>query len=192
MPSRLLPSLSVLVLLFAVHAQAQQAMLMDAPRPSESSSSIALDRNALNRNASNQDALSQNNGFLTVGPAPMLAFAVAPAAQAKARSPRLNWLDWSGIGAAAALRVLDYTSTEKALAYPQYFHEDILPTALVKNKPGFAAFQAGTVALNFEAYRVLVKHHRRPLALMSQSLYVGAMSYQVGSNYQLLGTVPGR
>lgn len=175
MQNRLLSSLSVLVVLLAVHAQAQRAMLIDAPLPSESTSSLAA---------------NLNHESLTPGPAPMLAFAIAPEPQAKVRTPRLNWLDWSGIGAAAALRVLDYTSTEKALAYPQYFHENILPTALVKDKAGFAAFQAGTVAVNFEAYRVLVHHHRRTLALMSQSLYVGAMGYQVGSNYQLLGGIP--
>lgn len=176
MPNRLLPSLWILVVvLLAVHAQAQRVLLVDAPLASESSSSIAL---------------NHNNGSLALEPAPMMAFAVAPAPQPKVQTPRLNWLDWSGIGAAAALRVLDYTSTEKALAYPQYFHESILPTALVKNKPGFAAFQAGTVAVNFEASRVLVRHHRRQLALMSQSLYVGAMAYQVGSNYQLLGRIP--
>ena len=175
MPNRLLSSLSVLVVLLAVDAQAQRAMLIDAPLPSESTSSLAA---------------NLNHESLTPGPAPMLAFAVTPEPQAKIQAPPLNWLDWSGIGAAAALRVLDYTSTETALTYPQYFHENMLPTALVKNKPGFAAFQAGTVALNFEAYRVLVRHHRRSLALMSQSLYVGAMGYQVGSNYQLLGRIP--
>jgi len=179
MRSRLLPSLSILVVLLAVQAQAQRAMLIDAPLPSESTSSLAANLNP-----------ALNQGSLTPEPAPMFAFAVAPEPQAKVQAPRLNWLDWSGIGAAAALRVLDYTSTEKALVYPQYFHENMLPTALVKNKPGFAAFQAGTVAVNFEAYRVLVWHHRRPLALMSQSLYVGAMAYQVGSNYQLLGRIP--
>jgi hypothetical protein len=95
------------------------------------------------------------------------------------------------LGAAASLRVLDFTSTEKALSQPQYFHEAILPQALVKNKPGFAAFQAGTVVLNYGAYRLLVRHHMRSVAQVSQYVYVGAMTFQVAHNYQLLGSVAG-
>jgi hypothetical protein len=121
---------------------------------------------------------------------PMGVYPVERAPEASEKGPRLNALDWSMLGAAASLRVLDFTSTEKALSEPQYFHEAILPQALVKNKPAFAAFQAGTVALNYEAYRLLVRHHMRSLAQVSQYVYVGAMTFQVAHNYQLLGDAP--
>lgn len=170
MQAPFLPFLSVLALSFAFHSQAQQITLIEAPTPVESASSLA----------------SAANG------APSEAFAVAPITAVREKPPRLKLLDWSGIGAAAALRVLDYTSTEKAMEYPQYFHEDILPKALVKNKPAFAAFQASTVAVNYGAYRLLVRHNLRPLAEVSQYLYVGVMSFQVASNYQLLGRIPAR
>jgi len=107
-------------------------------------------------------------------------------------TPRLKALDWSMLGASAALRVLDYASTEKALTQPLYFHEAVLPRALVENKPGFAAFQAGTVVLNYEAYRLLVRHRMRSLARVSQYMYVGGMTFQVAHNYQLLGQVPAK
>jgi hypothetical protein len=104
--------------------------------------------------------------------------------------PRLHFLDWAMLGAASTLRVLDYTSTEQALSHPQYLHEAILPTALVSNKPAFAAFQAGTVVVNYVAYRLLVRRHLRSLARASQYVYVSAMTWQVAHNYQLIGRVP--
>jgi len=109
----------------------------------------------------------------------------------KPHRPGLNWLDWSGLAAAATLRGLDYYTTEKALEYPRYAHEAQLPEALVKNKPAFAAFQAGTVVLNYGAYRLLVRHNMRSLARASQFVYVGIMTGQVASNYQVLGRIPG-
>jgi hypothetical protein len=110
--------------------------------------------------------------------------------QLKEQRPGMGFLDWSMLGAAATLRVLDYTSTEKALGEPQSFHEAMLPNALVKNKPAFAAFEAGTVGLNYVAYRFLVRHDKRSLARASQYLYVGIMTFQVAHNYQLLGNAP--
>jgi hypothetical protein len=112
------------------------------------------------------------------------------APQAQEKAPGLKVMDWTLLGASAALRVLDYTSTEKALSEPQYYHEAMLPEALVKNKPAFAAFQAGTVAVNFEAYRFLVHHNKRSLARAAQYVYVGAMTFQVAHNYQTLGQTP--
>lgn len=117
-------------------------------------------------------------------------YTIVHAPQPRQTRPRLHVLDWSMIGAAATLRVLDYTSTEEALAHPQYYHEAILPQELVKSKPAFAAFQAGTVALNYGAYRLLVRHNLRSLARASQYLYVGIMAGQVAHNYQLLGEMP--
>jgi hypothetical protein len=112
------------------------------------------------------------------------------APQVEEKKPRLNILDWSMLGAAATLRVLDYTSTEKALTEPQYYHEAELPQGLVKNKPAFAAFEAGTVAVNYGAYRFLVRHNRRSLARAAQFVYVGAMTFQIAHNYQTLGQTP--
>jgi hypothetical protein len=104
--------------------------------------------------------------------------------------PRLKMLDWSLIGAASMLRVLDYTSTEKALSDPSHFREAMLPTALVENKPAFAAFQAATIGVDYTAYRLLVRHHKRGLARIAQFAYVGGMAFQVTRNYQQIANVP--
>lgn len=122
------------------------------------------------------------------GSATPMGFVIA--APSQPRTPRLHLFDWTLLGAAATLRVLDYTSTEKGLADPAHFHEAILPTALVENKLAFAAFEAGTVAVNYGAYRLLVRHNMRSLARMGQYLYVGIMTAQVAKNYQFLGEVP--
>ncbi|MGB9030684.1 MAG: hypothetical protein WCC27_11240 [Acidobacteriaceae bacterium] len=172
-----IPSLAALflpVLAFTCAAacpaqDAQTAMLVNAPAPSE-----------------------------TVTPAPPAepgsssALGVFPVQnpQLKEKPPGMGLLDWSMLGAAATLRVLDYTSTEKALSEPQSFHEAMLPDALVKNKPAFAAFQVGTVGLNYLGYRLLVRHDKRSLARAAQYLYVGVMTFQVAHNYQLLGNPP--
>lgn len=145
--------------------------LVDAPSPVVESSSSLL-----------AEPAGGSAGYMPVQQVPL------PGAEQK---PRLHLYDWSMIGAAAILRGLDYTSTESAMARPQYFHEDILPTALVKSKPGFAAFQAGTVALNYGAYRLLVRHNLRSLARASQYMYVGVMTFQVAHNYQTLSDFPG-
>ncbi len=143
-----------------------------------------------------------SSSSLVDAPAPVLTgFASEPADPAMGvypvQSPEairkdrgFHALDWGLLGAATATRVLDFTSTESALSQPQYFHEAVLPSALVKNKPAFAAFQAGTVAVNYEAYRFLVHHNMRSIARVSQYMYVGVMTFQVAHNYQLLGTVP--
>ena len=160
----------VLSLWVAARCPAQQtAMLVNAPLPT-----------AAVANAQPGEAFSSS------------AMGVYPvrAPQVQEKTPGMNFLDWSMLGAAATLRVLDYTSTEKALSEPQYYHEAMLPEALVKNKPAFAAFEAGTVALNYEAYRFLVHHNKRSLARASQYLYVGVMTFQVAHNYQTLGQTP--
>jgi hypothetical protein len=94
--------------------------------------------------------------------------------------------DWILLGAVAPLRYLDYRSTVEALAQPSLFHEVELPAALVGNHAGFAAFEASTVVANYYVYRVLVRHHRRTLARLCQSINVGALAWTVGHNYQLL------
>jgi len=162
----LLPVLSLVVV---SRSSAQNALLVDAPAPSVAAAS-----------AQPGDPYSSS------------AMAVYPVQrpEVKEKAPGLHLLDWSMLGAATALRVLDYTSTEKALTEPQYYHETILPQALVKNKPAFAAFEGGTVAVNYEAYRFLVRHNLRSLARVSQYVYVGAMTFQVAHNYQTLGQKP--
>lgn len=104
--------------------------------------------------------------------------------------PRLKTLDWSLLGAASVLRILDYTSTEQAMADPSHFREAMLPTKLVENKAAFAAFQAATVGVNYTAYRLMVRHHMRSLARVAQYVYVSGMAFQVARNYQTLGGVP--
>lgn len=104
--------------------------------------------------------------------------------------PKLKTLDWSLLGAASALRVLDFTSTEQAMADPSHFREAMLPTKLVENKAAFAAFQAATVGVNYTAYRLLVRHNMRSLARVAQYVYVSGMAFQVTRNYQTLGSVP--
>jgi hypothetical protein len=94
--------------------------------------------------------------------------------------------DWILLGAVAPLRYFDYRSTVEALSKPQ-FHEAMLPTALVDNHAGFAAFEASTVVANYCVYRILVRHHHRTLARWGQSINVGALAWTVGHNYQLLG-----
>jgi hypothetical protein len=163
--------LPVLSLMFASTGAAQQtAMLVNAPLPNIGAPAVQ---------PGEAFSSSAMGGVYPVR-----------APQMEEKKPRLNLVDWSMLGAAATLRVLDYTSTEKALTQPQYYHEAMLPNALVKNKPAFAAFEAGTVAMNFEAYRFLVHHNRRSLARAAQYVYVGAMTFQIAHNYQTLGQRP--
>jgi hypothetical protein len=163
-----LPVLSF-VCIASCSAQQQTAMLVNAPVPTAAMNS-----------APPAEAFSSSG----MGVYPVRA------PQPAEKAPGLRFLDWSMLGASAALRVLDYTSTEKALTEPQYYHEAMLPNALVKNKPAFAAFEAGTVAVNYEAYRFLVRHNKRSLARAAQYVYVGAMTFQVAHNYQTLGQTP--
>ncbi|HEY1810026.1 MAG TPA: hypothetical protein VGG42_15790 [Acidobacteriaceae bacterium] len=152
----------ILAALLAASAHAQPAMLLEAPAPTSAVASSAP-------------------------PDPFAAIQLAPVPSEK---PHLHLSDWAAIAGGATLRVLDYTTTERALSYPQYFHEDILPSALVHNKSGFAAFQAATVGVDIVAYRSLVHHNLRSVAVVAQYLYDSAMLFQVVSNYQTLGRVP--
>jgi hypothetical protein len=165
----LLPVVAVTLAATCAAQTTQTAMLVNAPVPSATV-------------ASTQPLEASSSSALGVY--------VVQSPQVKEKPPGMNFLDWSLIGAAATLRVLDYTTTEKALSQPQSFHEAMLPEALVKNKPAFAAFQAGTVGVNYVAYRFLVRHDKRSLARAAQYLYVGVMTFQVSHNYQLLGDAP--
>ncbi|MFP5228177.1 MAG: hypothetical protein ACLGXA_11165 [Acidobacteriota bacterium] len=164
----LLPVLS-LVCIASCPAQ-ETAMLMNAPVPTVAASNLQ---------PGEAFSSSAMGGVYPVRP---------PQVQEKA--PGMKLLDWTMLGAATTLRVLDYTSTEKALTEPQYYHEAMLPTALVQNKAAFAAFEAGTVAANYGAYRFLVRHNKRSLARAAQYVYVGVMTFQIAHNYQTLGQRP--
>jgi hypothetical protein len=100
-------------------------------------------------------------------------------------NPRTRYAaeDWGELGAIAALRFGDYKSTVKALSDPANFHEAELPNALVHDHPGFAAFEAGTVVVNYYAYRFLVRRDHRTLARLGQYVNIGCVAWTVGNNY---------
>jgi hypothetical protein len=52
-------------------------------------------------------------------------------------------VDWSLAGSVVVARALDWTSTEECLRHP-WCREGELPTGLVKNEGGFAAYEAGS------------------------------------------------
>ncbi|MFZ0632290.1 MAG: hypothetical protein WA399_06985 [Acidobacteriaceae bacterium] len=161
---------------------AQTEALLKAPLPSANASGSALPNDPA---FSSSSALPGDPAF-----APGY-YPVERAPQGPVNTePKLKVMDWSLISAASVLRVLDYTSTEKAMADPAQFREAMLPTKLVENKAAFAAFQAATVGVDYTAYRLLVRHHMRPLARVAQYVYVSGMAFQVGRNYQTLGSVP--
>jgi hypothetical protein len=57
---------------------------------------------------------------------------------------KLRIIDWTLAGSVVAVRALDWASTGECLRPPwQQCHEGEMPTALVKNKVGFAADEAG-------------------------------------------------
>jgi hypothetical protein len=91
--------------------------------------------------------------------------------------------DWGLLGAAAALRFLDYKSTVKCMSDPANFREVELPQGLVHNRPGLGAFEASTVVANYYAYRFLVAHNHRKMARFGQWVNLGAMGWTVGRNY---------
>lgn len=159
--------LPALVFTLVQPSRAQETALLEAPTAASSSS-----------------ALPSAPGF-----APGV-FPVERAPQTVEIKPKLNVLDWGLLGAASTLRVLDFTSTEQALADPTHFHEAMLPTKLVENKAAFAGFEAATVGANYVAYKILVRHHMRSLAQVAQYVYVGGMTFQVAHNYQALASVP--
>jgi hypothetical protein len=116
---------------------------------------------------------------MTAAAAPM---AVAPLPAVRSRAVGLSWTDWGLISVASTLRVLDYTTTETCMKHPQIFQEEILPNALVHNKPGFAAFEGSTVVANYFAYRSLARHHRSAVRA-GQAVYDGLMGTAISINY---------
>ena len=109
-------------------------------------------------------------------------FVVSSMPAAPAKAGRLTWTDWGLISIASTLRVLDYTSTETCLSHPKIFQEQLLPNALVNNKPGFAAFEGSTMVANYFAYRALARRHRAAVRA-GQAIYDGLMGTAVSVNY---------
>jgi len=156
-------SLSPLLLVVAVApGWAQQVAMVDAP-PDAPSPAMSV----------------------TVSSAEPAAAGVMPVRSRAAVQERqgLGVYDWGLLGGAAVLRFLDYKSTVKCMSDPGNFHEEELPNALVHNDPAFAAFETGTVVVNYYAYRVFLKHHHRTMARLGQGINLAAMGWTVGRNY---------
>jgi hypothetical protein len=97
-------------------------------------------------------------------------------------------VDWSLAGSVVAARALDWTSTEDCLRRPwQQCHEAELPTGLVKNKAGFAAYEAGVSALSILAQYEMIRHGHRRLARLGQAIDVSSIAYTLVSNYRIAG-----
>jgi len=165
-------SLSLFVLMCAVTTHAQQIALVNAPEPVRGEGSAVGEAHAA--------VVGESSSLLDPG-----ASAIMPVPARPALNPRIRFAaqDWVLLGAVAALRFGDYKSTVKALSDPANFREAELPNALVHNRPGFGAFEASTVVVNYYAYRLLVRRDRRTLARVGQYINIGAMSWTVGNNY---------
>jgi hypothetical protein len=142
----------------SLEGRAQQLALMEAP-------------DAVARKSNN----SREGNAVAIAPVATHASAV--------RHEELGAYDWSLLGAAAALRFLDYRSTVQCVSEPPNCREVELPQALVHNKAGLGAFEASTVAADYFVYRAFVTHHHRKIARLGQSINVAAMGGTVGWNY---------
>jgi hypothetical protein len=107
-------------------------------------------------------------------------FPSAPIPQA---APVFGAVDWSLAGAVVIARTLDWTSTEECLRRP-WCREAELPTVLVKNKVGFAAFEAVASGLSILAQYEMTRHGHKRLARLGQSIDLGALGYSVLHNYR--------
>jgi hypothetical protein len=104
------------------------------------------------------------------------------------KSPLFGAVDWSLAGSVVVARALDWASTEECLRRPwQECNEGELPAALVKNKPGFAAYEAGVSALSILAQYEMTRHGHRRLARLGQGIDVGSIGYTVVHNYRMAG-----
>lgn len=110
------------------------------------------------------------------------AVVAAPPSAEPALRLGLTPCDWGLLGAAAALRYLDYQTTERAMADPAKFREVVLPQALVDHPAGLAAFEAATVGVNYWIYRELVRHGHRRLARVGQAINLTALGGTVAFN----------
>jgi hypothetical protein len=90
-------------------------------------------------------------------------------------------VDWSLAGSVVVTRALDWTSTEECLRCP-WCREAELATVLVKNKVGFAAFEAGVSGLSILAQCEMTRRGHRRLARLGRSIEVGSIGYSVLHN----------
>jgi hypothetical protein len=105
---------------------------------------------------------------------------------AAVKSPVFAIADWSLAGSVVLTRALDWTSTEECLRRPwQQCHEAELPTALVKNKVEFAAYEAGVSGLSILAEYEMAKHGHKRLARLGQSIDLAVLGDTVAHNYRL-------
>jgi hypothetical protein len=161
----------IVVALFSFSSFGQQMALMNAPEPAAAS-------------ASSSSTLASGDPPLA-GMTGSSASAILPVGRRPALDQRVGLApaDWVLLGAGAALRLLDYKSTVKAMSDPADFREDELPNALVHCRPGLGAFEAGTVVVNYYAYRLFVEHRHRRMARWGQIANLAALGWTVGRNY---------
>jgi hypothetical protein len=105
-----------------------------------------------------------------------------PSAPKPVKSHLFGTVDWALAGSVVVGRALDWTSTEECLRRP-WCHEVELPTVLVKNKVGFAAFEAVVSGFSILAQYEMTRHGHRRLARLGQSIDVGSIWYSVLHNY---------
>jgi hypothetical protein len=101
---------------------------------------------------------------------------------AAVKSHLFGTVDWTLAGSVVLGRALDWTSTEECLRRP-WCREVELPTELVKNKVGFAVFEAAVSGFSILAQYEMTRHGHRRLARLGQSLDVGSIWYSVLHNY---------
>jgi hypothetical protein len=109
-----------------------------------------------------------------------------PSAPTPVAAPHFDVVDYSLAATIISERLLDFTSTEECVRRPAaQCHEVELPSALVRNKVAFAAFEVGTASLSlFEQYQLSKRGHRK-LAWAIQGANAGLMAFVVSHNYRL-------
>jgi len=97
--------------------------------------------------------------------------------QLKPESPtRLDYALYAGVFAS---RLGDWYTTERVLDHGG--HELLLPNGLVRNKPGFLAFEAGFGFLDVYSSRLVAKRHPR-LARTMLAVHIGTNVAVAGHN----------
>jgi hypothetical protein len=107
-----------------------------------------------------------------------------PGTSAAVKSPVFVAVDGSLAGSVVVARAFDWTSIEECLRRP-WCHEAELPTALVKSKVGFAAFEAGTSGLSILSQYEMTRRGHRRLARLGPGVDVGSIGYAVMHNYKM-------
>jgi hypothetical protein len=102
--------------------------------------------------------------------------------QVSVKSHLFGTVDWTLAGSVVVGRALDWTSTEECLRR-RWCREVELPTVLVKNKVGFAAFEAVVSGFSILAQYEMTRQGHRRVARLGQSIDVGSIWYSVLHNY---------